>query len=319
MKIPPPLDVIAQCIDASHERAQEPPRGHMGASLLGHRCDRYLWLQFRWAAPEKFPGRILRLFRRGQNEEATVLADLKRIGCSLRPGDGQERVSFGSHVSGSLDGIIDFGVPGADKTPHVLEIKTHSKKSFDALEKDGVQKAKPLHYVQMQVYMHGTKLTRALYVGVCKDNDALHCERVKYDEAVAVKAIERGRRLATTHRMPEPISADPSWYECKFCPAHDLCHGSKLTAEVNCRTCINSTATPESTWTCARNDDEEIPLDYQRHGCEEHGLHPDLVPWDRVPEGDEDWRPWYRIDGVPVANGPGGTHSHALVRLRVLQ
>ena len=103
----PKTNVISECIDASHERAQEPPRGHIGASLLGHRCDRYLWLQFRWAAQEKFPGRILRLFRRGQNEEATVLADLKRIGCALRPGDGQERVSFGSHVSGSLDGIID--------------------------------------------------------------------------------------------------------------------------------------------------------------------------------------------------------------------
>ena len=319
MKIPLPTDVISECIDASHERRQEPPRAHMGASLLGHRCDRYLWLQFRWAAPEKFPGRILRLFRRGQNEEATVIADLERIGCVLRPGDGQARVSFGSHVSGSLDGIIEYGVPGASQTPHVLEIKTHSKKSFDALEKDGVQKAKPMHYVQMQVYMHGTKLTRALYVGVCKDDDRLHCERVKYDESVALKAIERGRRIATTHRMPEPISADPSWYECKFCPAHDLCHVSKLTQEVNCRTCMFSSATPESTWICARNDDDEIPLDYQRAGCGDHALHPDLVPWDRCAGGDEDWRPWYRIDGVPVANGPGGTHSHALVRLRVLQ
>ena len=30
------------------------------------------------------------------------------------------------------------------------------------------------HWAQMQVYMHLSGLTRALYLAVCKDNDALH-------------------------------------------------------------------------------------------------------------------------------------------------
>ena len=71
--IPPPRITIQSLIDAHHERATEPPRSHMGASELGHACERWLWLKFRWMVIEKFEGRTLRLFRRGHNEEATIL------------------------------------------------------------------------------------------------------------------------------------------------------------------------------------------------------------------------------------------------------
>ena len=70
MKIPEPNISIANLIDKKAEEGQEAPRAHLGASLLGHPCDRYLWLMFRWAVIEKFDGRILRLFQRGQREEA---------------------------------------------------------------------------------------------------------------------------------------------------------------------------------------------------------------------------------------------------------
>ena len=77
MKIPDPQHTIAAAIDAAHEAKRashsEVFRPHMGASTLGEKCDRKLWLGFRWAVRENFPGRILRVFRRGQNEEATVV------------------------------------------------------------------------------------------------------------------------------------------------------------------------------------------------------------------------------------------------------
>ena len=72
MKIPDPVNSIENLIDQAHENRQEKPRPHMGCSILGHPCDRYLWLSFRWAVIEKFKGRILRLFRRGQLEENTI-------------------------------------------------------------------------------------------------------------------------------------------------------------------------------------------------------------------------------------------------------
>ena len=150
MIIPEPTNSIQALIDKHHESLQEPPRGHMGASLLGHPCERYLWLNFRWVMPEKFIGRILRLFRRGQNEEATIISDLRAIGIDVR--GAQTRVNFDAFVSGSADGVALSGVPEAPTKPHVLEIKTHSLKSFNDVSKKGVEKSKFMHYIQMQVY-----------------------------------------------------------------------------------------------------------------------------------------------------------------------
>jgi hypothetical protein len=282
----------------------------MGASMIGHPCERKLWLSFRWAVQEKFPGRILRLFRRGHLEEANIISDLRAIGIDVRtPAKGQDRVDFGSHVSGSVDGIIESGVPEAPKARHVLECKTHSKKSFDDLAAKGVEKSKPLHYIQMQAYMAGMKIDRALYAAVCKDDDSIYTERVRYDAVVATKYIERAKRIALSDRMPPPLSTDPSWYECKYCFCRTFCFTTQTTEHVNCRTCAHSTAKADSTWRCERHDADGIPVEFQREGCESHVLHPDLVPWPRK-DGLDDWTAVYVIEGRDVANGDGDAHVY---------
>jgi hypothetical protein len=308
MKIPESEHNIESLIDKHHEGQAEVPRSHLGASTLGHVCDRWLWLSFRWAVQPSFPGRILRLFRRGREEEVNIINDLRAIGMDVRKVSSQHRVDFGSHVSGSLDAIIDSGVPEAPKAKHIAEFKTASRKAFDSLVKDGVEKSKPEHFIQMQVYMSGTKIDRALYLTVCKDDDRIHIERVKFDKDVALFAIERGKRIALADRMPEPISSDPSWYQCKFCDAHDFCHESKITKHVNCRTCAHATALQDSTWHCARWD-AVIPLDTQKEGCESHVLHPDLVPWKRK-DGPDEWTAVYEINGVDLANGEGDANVY---------
>ena len=311
MKIPEAENTIQALIDKAHEKKSEQPRGHMGCSQLGHPCDRWLWLSFRWAVQPSFPGRILRLFRRGQNEEETIISDLRAIGMDIRGTSGkQTRVDLGCHVSGSLDAIIESGVPEAPKKRHVAEFKTHSKKSFDGLVKDGVEKSKPEHFIQMQLYMHGTEIDRALYLAICKDNDEIYTERVRYDKEIAEKYIDRGHRLALDDRMPPPISTDPSWYQCKFCDAREFCHQTKTTKHVNCRTCAHSTAKPDSTWRCERHDADDIPFTFQREACESHVLHPDLVPWQRK-DGIGDWTAVYVIEGNDVANGDPDAHIYS--------
>jgi hypothetical protein len=310
MKLPEPINTITNLIDQYHKAQSERPRSHMGCSALGHPCDRWLWLNFRWAVVEEFEGRILRLFRRGQNEEEIIVRDLRNVGIDVR--SSQARVSFGSHVSGSLDGIIESGVPEAPKKRHVAEFKTHSKKSFDDMVKHGVEKSKPMHYVQMQIYMHGTDIDRALYVAVCKDDDRLHIERVRYDADVAIRAVERGQRIALADRMPEPLSADPSWYQCRFCAAHSLCHKAAPTKQANCRTCAHSTALADSTWRCERHDADNIPVDFQHTGCDDHIIHPDLVPWPMIPSDDGHSVMW-RIGDRVIENGANGYKSREIL------
>ena len=308
--IPKPIQHISSMIDSAHEGRQERPRPHLGCSTLGHHCDRWLWLSFRWAVVDSFPGRILRLFRRGQLEEDLIISDLRTIGIDIE--GSQDRVDFGSHVSGSVDGIIHHGVPTAEKTKHVAEFKTHSKKSFDDLKK-GVKASKPMHYVQMQVYMLGLKLKRALYVAVCKDDDRLHTERIYFDEDVANKAVARGKRIALADRMPEPCTgASKAWFLCKFCPAYSFCHESEPTKQGNCRTCAHATATPGSTWNCERFASEDIPIDFQHEGCDSHTIHPDLVPYHRK-EAESQWEAIYVINGKDVLNGEAGYSGKEII------
>jgi len=298
--MPVSKNYIAEQIDIAHEKKADGFREHLGVSLLGHSCDRYLWLSFRWAIASAFTGRMLRLFRRGHLEEETVIADLKLIGCALN--ERQTRVDFGAFVSGSCDGIITSGLPGYEKHKVVLEIKTHSKKSFDELCKKGVALAKEQHYIQMQGYMLGLGAELALYYAVCKDDDRIHTEIIHLDRQLAEKYVNRGKKIAMSDYMPEPLSADPSWYQCKMCSFYDFCHETKLTQQINCRTCVLSTANADSTFTCSKYDNYKIEPEYQRTGCEGHVLHPDLVPWERM-ESDSLHEAVYIIDGQPVRNG----------------
>jgi hypothetical protein len=303
-QIPESSDTIAARIDATFEaiHSQEMPRPHMGCSGLGHKCDRWLWLSFRWAVRKNFSGRMLRLFDRGQREENIAVSNLRAIGVDVRQtGLNQSRVDFGCHVSGSVDGVIEKGVPGAEKSRHVFECKTHNKKSFDDLEKNAVEKSKSMHYAQLQLYMLGLKIDRALYYAVCKDDDRIYTERVKLDKEFAQKLVERGQRIALSDRMPEPLSADPSWYECKLCDAHEFCHSTKMTKEVNCRTCANSAFLESDEVLCERWGDN-VPNDFQVKGCGSHVLHPDLVPWPRK-DSDQEWQAIYFIAGKNVRNG----------------
>jgi len=302
-KIPKRIDLVAEAIDKHHKDAQDAPRPHMGASGLGHHCDRWIWLSFRWAVREEFPGRIKRLFRRGHNEEATIQADLEAIGIKFEDtGTDQQFVDLGGHLGGSTDGIAVSGIPGGGMQKHVVEYKTHALKSFNDLEIKGVEKSKPVHYAQMQLYMHGLGMKRALYVAVCKNDDRIYTERIKYDPDTAQSLLDRGQRLSTAERMPDPISADPSWYQCKLCPAHDFCHGSKLTKQVNCRTCARSTPMPNGKWACARWDANDVAPEHQATGCEAHVLHPDLVPWP-IKDSNHPDEAVYEIDGKDVRNG----------------
>ncbi len=312
MKLTHPL---VKKIDSAHEEIQERPRPHLGMSTLDHHCDRWLWLSFRWAVVERLEGRILRLFRRGQMEEATIVADLKAAGLILRhTGTDQMRLDMGCHVSGSVDGVIDSGVPEAPKKRHILEIKTHAKKSFDDLERSGAEKSNPMHYAQMQCYMLASGIDRSLYVAVCKDDDRLHIERVKLDEHHAKTLIARGHRIALSERLPEPCNgASPDWYQCRFCAAHSFCHSSTMTQEVNCRTCAHATPTKDSKWICERHGSQEIPTQFQHEGCDSHVFHPDLVPWELDRDNSTEYTACWTIDGKPVMNGEDGYKSSELL------
>jgi CRISPR/Cas system-associated exonuclease Cas4 (RecB family) len=306
---------LQRLIDSAHESKLTERRYHLGCSEVGDKCERRIWLKFRWAVKEedyfkprkkhKSWGQMLRLFRRGQNEESTIQADLESIGATVT--DDQKRVVIDGHVTGSIDGI-GVNVPGIEGKA-LLEDKTHSLKSFDDLEKHGVEKSKPQHYVQMQLYMGALGLTQALYYGVCKDDDRTHTELVEFDQEAFDRYSERGVRLSLTERMPAPLG-DATWWECKMCSLHRFCHVERLSKEVNCRTCSHVTPLENGEWECGKWD-----IDKHQAGCKRHIFHPDLVPWRMEPMGDGENVTWVHEDGRAIINGPDGLSSKEILEL----
>ena len=313
-----PESATVAAIYADLAKRNDAPRGYLGGSVIGRECERQLWYGFRWASPEKFEGRMLRLFDRGQREEAVFVAELRAIGVKVLdvdPSTGQQFrfTAVHGHAGGSMDAVA-LGIPEAPKTWHVCEFKTHNSKSFAALVKDGVQKAKHEHYAQMQIYMRWAQLTRALYLAVNKDNDELHVERIRYDPCFAEYLEAKAERVIFAQEPPQGISTDPAFYKCKFCPASKVCHTEKLPG-ASCRTCLH--ATPErdgdGRWSCAKWG-ADIPMDAQAKGCKEHRFIPVLLKrWGEVADASAEgnWVEYRAPDGYVFRNGAPGPSSFA--------
>lgn len=278
-------DPVADAIYGHYKAVycSEPARPYLGASALGKECSRQLWYGLHWVKPAQFPGRLYRVFQTGHLQEPRVVADLRAIGCDVReidPATGKQwsfsEASTGHHLKGNSDGEVT-GVPGAFKTKHVLEIKTSSDKYFKIMQKDGVKKAKPEHFAQMQLYMGWSKTTRALYFVVNKDNEEIYTERVEFDQSVFDALIAKANAIIDSTEPPTRLSDDPTWYQCSFCDYKAMCHGQELPF-VNCRTCAHSTPikTGEAVWTCSKYE-AEIPVDAQREGCSGHLYIPILL------------------------------------------
>lgn len=268
-------------------------RTHLGASLIGKECERALWFDFRWVTRAKHPGRLLRLFETGQLEEARLVLNLRRTGATVIEVDPETGRQFrvqahGGHFGGSLDGIA-INLLEAPKSWHVLEFKTHSTKSFADLLSKKVKNSKPLHFAQMQIYMHMMSIKRAMYLAVCKENDDVYVERLEVDPVFAKGLLDKAQRIIFASTPPQRISSDPTWYQCRMCDHAPVCHVNQVNAaaaEINCRTCLHATPV-EGGWHCARHD-KALNDAQQRVACTQHLFIPSLVPGQQIDAG-EDW------------------------------
>jgi len=285
--IPTESPIVSAIYAAYKQRGDaEPIRGYLGASIIGHSCSRYLWFTFRTCVKENYPGRIYRLFETGDLEEIRLAKDLRDIGCTVHevnPETGQqfEVAALGGHFSGHMDGCA-LGIPTAEKTWHVTEFKTHKDKSFAKLKKEGVQKSKPQHWAQCQCYMRASGMQRALYLAVNKDDDSLYSERIHFDSSEADVLMERAERIIKATDPPERISDRSDWWECRFCDAHDLCHGSGESAlpipAVNCRQCCHATPMMDgiARWACEKHG-RSLSMHDQASACDDHLVLPGLI------------------------------------------
>lgn len=290
-QIPEPTKTTANQIHWLYEQKQDAPRPHMGCSVIGHSCDRAIWLTWRWALAPTFSGRIKRLFDTGHREEARIQSDLIALGVELYTVDQEtgKQISvtaLDGHLAGSVDGIGRGFVEGP-KSWAVLECKTHNAKSFADVQKKGVAASKKQHFAQIQMYLGLLGLDRAIYIAQCKDDDHIYTEWVHFDKEPFDYYMARAKRLIASAEVPDGISSDPAWYECKWCDFYAVCHGKKV-AQPNCRTCTHSTPSADASWRCESHF-KALTYAEQIEGCKDHLYIPKLIPFADPIDGGKDF------------------------------
>ena len=169
------------------------------------------------------------------------------------------------HFAGSCDGKISW--PGTLPDGWgLLECKTHNDKSFKLLTAKGVLSSKPVHYVQMQIYMHYLGLPWALYLAVNKNDDTYYTEILYYKPELAQAYVDAAARIIWAKDAPKRLTDDPSWFECKFCAFREICHYDD-SPQKNCRSCAFAEPVADKGWRCTKFH-SLIPKEFIPEGCD---------------------------------------------------
>lgn len=257
-------------------------RPHLGASQLGLPCPRALWLHLHHAMIPKssMDGRILRLFQSGNVQEPRILEDLKNIGVTILDTQTHFVEPDCPIISGSCDGIA-VGFPEYPDEPVLLEFKTSNTKGFKKIVETGIKLEKPVHYIQMNVYMHWANLKVGLYVVVCKETDEIYTEWVNYEKEVAILALDRAKAIVRSNQIPPKIvgkhGSSENTKECMFCDYKELCYHNSIPV-VNCRTCLHCECVNDK-FECARYSEDFDDMCIQTV-CEHHVFNPYILNWD---------------------------------------
>jgi hypothetical protein len=137
----PLIDPTLEAMNKAMELKQqlEKPRNYLGASEIGHDCQRYLFYSFRNACKKTISAKGLKAIQDGYDQEAKTierLRDLPFIQLVNDDGEGNQ-IGFKAlldHFCGHCDGMI-LGLLQAPKTWHVFEHKSVNEKKFNELKK----------------------------------------------------------------------------------------------------------------------------------------------------------------------------------------
>lgn len=224
---------LCQAVNAALDLAAlaeqaEAPRDYLGASAIGSECLRKV--QYDWQCVSVFPARTKRIFARGHAFEDISARLLGQAG--FRMERGTPATAFASAdgtFRGHADGIIVAGpeIPGL-AYPCLWECKGLGASGWRKLEKDGLRKAYPQYFDQVQLYQAylGLDDNPALFTAWNSDNCEMLHIGVPFDPDAAQAASDRAVRVIEATQAGElldRIASKPDDWRCKMCSHRDRC------------------------------------------------------------------------------------------------
>ena len=252
--------ITAETIDAVMEQATTPVHTEYLTASRWKPCDRAMWFTLRNASTTYIKPATQRIFNVGHALEPLMIRYLEMTGAKIHKREAELLNRWGKPL-GHIDGMVEI-----DGQFYLLEMKTANAKRFKEMQKTGL----PSYYMaQVQLYMHhsnqlskkGNRLTRCLFICMCKDDSAIHIEWVDYNPAYAESETERLHHIIECESLPEP-TAD---FTCNFCDHKAVCQSDAEPA-INCRTCANVSVI-DGAFFCQHGTDT----------CDRHVFHPHLM------------------------------------------
>jgi hypothetical protein len=224
---------LTALLDSSYKASKdaEPKRPYLGASIVGHHCERYLGYSFHGVQVDEgagFSGQTYRIFDMGHDGETRMAQYLRTAGFTLLT-EKEDGGQFGFYAAegafrGHIDGVLTAGpLP----LPYACgwENKAVGDKKWNEFRRSGVRVASPTYYGQIQVYCAYLELPGFLFTAINRDDATVYAEYVPLDPAAAQQLSDKAVRVITSSR-PEELprcTTDQADFRCKFCDFRVRC------------------------------------------------------------------------------------------------
>lgn len=207
---------------------RESRRTYLGASAIGSECLRKV--QYDWQCEPVHAARTMRIFARGHAFEEFTARAMAQAGFRIERGTPRTGFSAADGMfRGHCDGIILDGpeLPGITY-PCIWENKALGASGWRRIEKDGLRKAYPAYYDQVQLYQAYLDLTNpALFTAENADNCEILPVAVPFDAAAAQAASDRAVAVIKATQAGELLDRitdkGPTDWRCKMCSHRDRC------------------------------------------------------------------------------------------------
>jgi hypothetical protein len=209
---------------------KEDRRDYLGASGIGSECLRKV--QYDWQCDAVFPARTKRIFARGHLFEDISAKALGQAGFRMeRNTPSLAFTAADGNFKGHGDGLILAGpaIKGLGY-PCLWEHKALGASGWRKLEKEGLRKAYPQYFDQVQIYMAYLDLTDHPTLFTAVNSDTCHVLHiaVPFDAEAAQAASDRAVLvIRATHagELLDRIAKAPTDWRCKMCSHKERCWG----------------------------------------------------------------------------------------------
>lgn len=218
------MDILKLIDESIVKNNNKEHRAYVGASMIGHACERYIYLNLIGQEGLPFTAKQLRTFEIGKQLEKMILNYIEQAGFKLKPvryNHCQDELI--SDFKGTCDGILQL----SDTSDCILELKTAKNAEFQKFVNQGLKIWNQQYYAQCHAYMGMKNINRCLFVVINKDSSEWYSEWIEFDEILYTELQAKAVHILNQTEIPPKINENPCYWICQNCKFKDYCHKPK--------------------------------------------------------------------------------------------